>query len=107
MVLVVISQQQENTMQLRTIALATALALTSSLAFAQPAQIGSDADRGNGASLNRGPDLQTGESRSETINRSSGTTVGSAPMEREGMRRDRMVPERVAPNAVDEAPAGR
>ncbi len=94
-------------MQVKTLVLATALTLTCSLAFAQPAQIGSDADRGNGASLNRGPDLQPGESRSETINRSSGTTVGSAPSEREGVRRDRMLPQRVAPNAVDEAPVGR
>jgi hypothetical protein len=94
-------------MQLKTLALATAVALTSSLAIAQPAQIGSDADRGNGASLNRGPDLQPGESRSETINRSSGTTVGSAPTERNEMRRDRTPPERVAPNAEDAMPAGR
>jgi hypothetical protein len=46
------------------------------------------------------------------INRAPGTTIGSAPMgaEREinrGERRDRTLPERAAPDATEDAPAGR
>jgi hypothetical protein len=92
-------------MQLKTIALATAFALTSSLSFAQnsePARIGSDADVGNRALINRGPNPSTSMDRDGASNRSAGTTVGNAPM-----RRDRTLPERVAPNAQDETPAGR
>jgi hypothetical protein len=96
-------------MQLKTFALATAFALTSSLAFAQssgPAAIGSDADMGNRALINRGPDQSTGMDRSPSY-RSPGTTIGSAPSASNGTRRDRMLPERVAPNAEDATPARR
>jgi hypothetical protein len=72
----------EKTMQLKTIALATAFALTSSLAFAQssgPAAIGSDADIGNRALINRGPNPSISMDRGSSSNRSPDTTIGSAP----------------------------
>jgi hypothetical protein len=48
---------------------------------------------------------------SRLINRAPGTTIGSAAMGREreidrGERRDRMLPERAAPDATEDAPAG-
>jgi hypothetical protein len=61
------------------------------------------------SNMNR-PNSATDEGR--FINRAPGTTIGTAPMgtEREinrGERRDRMLPERAAPDATEDAPAGR
>jgi hypothetical protein len=89
-------------MQLKTIALATAFALTGSFAFAQ-VPVGSEADRGNGALINRGPDPTVHvDQDSRPINRSRGTTVGSAPSTRNGMRRDKN-PVSPATNGVGES----
>ena len=61
------------------------------------------------SSMNR-PNSATDEGRFN--NRAPGTTIGSAPMgtEREidrGERRGRMLHERAAPDATEDAPAGR
>jgi hypothetical protein len=61
------------------------------------------------SSMNR-PNSATDEGR--FINRAPGTTIGTAPMgtEREinrGERRGQMLPERAAPDATEDAPAGR
>jgi hypothetical protein len=64
------------------------------------------------SSMNR-PDSATGTvDEGRFINRGPGTTIGSAPMgtAREfnrGERRDRMLPERAAPDATEDTPADR
>jgi hypothetical protein len=64
------------------------------------------------SSMNR-PNSATGTvDEGRFVNRAPGTTIGAAPMgtEREinrGERRDRMLPERAAPDATEDAPAGR
>jgi hypothetical protein len=63
------------------------------------------------SSMNR-PNSATGTvDEGRFINRAPGTTIGSAPMgaEREinrSERRERMLPERAAPDATEDAPAG-
>jgi hypothetical protein len=56
------------------------------------------------SSMNR-PNSATDEGR--FINRAPGTTIGNAPMGTRGERRDQMLPERAAPDATEDAPAGR
>jgi hypothetical protein len=101
-------------MQFKTIVLATAFALTSSVAFAQMGggnASGAEVPENSGTVVNgRGVGVGTVD-EGRLINRTPGTTIGSAPIGREqeinrGERRDRMLPERAAPDAEEDAPAG-
>jgi hypothetical protein len=102
-------------MQFRTIALATALAMTSTLAFAQMGGgngVGAEVPENSGTAVNsQGVGVGTVE-EGRLINRTPGTTTGSAPMGtgreiNRGERRDRMTPQRAAPDATEDGPAGR
>jgi hypothetical protein len=102
-------------MQFKTIALATAFALTSSLAFAQMGGgngAGAEVPESSGTAVEGNGVVAGTVDHGRLINRSPGTTIGSAPMGTEeeinrGTKGNRMLPQRTAPDADEAALAGR